>query len=249
MILSVLTAMHLALDHNLGVIAEWLSDNGWLIVSFTKLTTFLIFIKFLELKSDLFKKLKTILRNAMIQPRREFLVCLILLISWPIFLNQVTYQQEFLMGLSDFVQILVGNIVFYGIDILFVLSLDSLYPLNGQRDLKYKHLVFPLIFYAANRITFMFEMNIQIALIPIFAIMLFLGYYRRRNWTLPLYFILMVVLSYSIIYGVDLVFESRHSLFKIKTSSYAFGMWVSAAVMILYLEWKKYKNPEYIFLD
>lgn len=248
-IISIITYFHLILNHNIGTIADWIVDRGWILIIVTKMIIFSIAVQFMKLKSSKFSLVKGMLRNAVSWPHQETFITLLFLLLGLVSAGEAGLNDAYIFDLSRAFYTIVGTLIFFGIDLIYILILDVFHPLKSVNDKKFKLVLFPFLFYFFTRITFIYEQVISFKFYSYFFIILYLAYWRRRNWTLPLFIIVLFFIPSFLFLGIDPVWNESFSLFKLHRPLNSFSMLILFIFPALYLEYRKKKNPEYIYRD
>lgn len=248
-IVSVISYFHLILNHSIGTIADWIIDRGWIVISISKIVIFSIAVQFMKLKTKKYVLIKGMLRNSVSWPRHESFVLLVFLLLGIITIGNIHYNPAFILDFNHLISSSIGTLVFFGIDLFFILILDIFNPLKTEEERKLKIFIFPFMFYLYTRATFVYEQTISFNLYGYFLLILYFAYWRRRNWTLPIFLIISFFLPLFVFMGLDPVTGPTFSIF---SSNYVLGT-PSLIILVLfscaYLEWRKRKYPEYIYRD
>jgi hypothetical protein len=248
-IISIISYFHLILNHNIGTIADWIVDRGWLVIIFTKLSIFYLVMQFMKLKSKKFAFLKVMIRNSVQWPRHEIAVALIFLIAGLISLGNMSFNSTFIVDLLRPFYSIAGTFIFFGTDLFIMLALDVFFPIKNEKTIQYKIILFPILFYFYSRFTFIYEQNISLKLFAYFFILYYSSYWRRRNWTIPLLFIVSFLVPTYVIFGLDPIWGHTFSLFKSSKEISTFSIFILVGFACSYLEYHLRKNPEYIYRD
>ncbi len=249
LLISVVTFFHLILGHNIGTIADWIVDRGWIQISVTKILIFMLAIQFMRLRNKKYAHIRGMLRNSFAIPRHEAFVAVLFLLLAFIGIGDVYYNQAYIFEPVRILTATIGTFVFFGIDLILILILDVFHPLKKHRDINKKIFLFSLLFYMVTRATFIYEQTISFKLFPYFCLILYCAYWRRRNWTLPILMIGTFFIPTFVFFGLDPVWGETFTPFKMRHDLSTTSILVMFAIVIYYFEYRKKKNPEYIYRD
>lgn len=248
-IISVVSFFHLILNHNIGVIADWIVDRGWILIILTKILIFAAAVQFMRLRTKNYVHIRGLLRNAISWPRHENFVVALFLLLGIISLGNIRPNDAYILDFSRLLFSILGTILFFGIDVLFILILDVFNPITNEEEKNKKILFFAIYFFLFNRITFLYEQMTTINLLAYFYLILFSAYWRRRNWTLPLFVIVTFFIPAFVLFGFDPIWDTSFSIFKYGTAVKPFSMFILIAFSISYFYFRSKKYPEYIYRD
>lgn len=249
LIISLISFFHLILNHSIGTIAEWINERGWQLILLTKFIVLFIFFQFFSLRFQVMKKLKAYYYNGIQLPRMDYLVvCSFFFIGFlslgnPI-LNSAMIFQVFNILLSY-----VGLVLFFLVDFIFLMVLNSNFPLRKEQRL-IGHFIFALIFYLGTLATFQYEfIAVNYLFFFLFWFLLYLSEWRRKNWTMPLSFLMLVFAPITSFFGFDPVWQNQFSLFKLTNRVNYNEIIVIILISAMFLHHRKKQEPEYIYRE
>ena len=248
-LISLISYFHLLLNHNIRTIGDWIGDRGWTLIIISKLLIFYLAMQFISLKNKKLSLLKSYFRNSIQFPRKEIVAALLFLLIALMGLGSIGFNRSMIFEIDRIAFSTIGTFVFFSIDYALLVVLEIFFPLNNNLDQKRKLFLFPLLFYFFTNATFIYEQTVSLKLYAYFFLLLYAGEWRRRNWTIPMLFLIaFCVPSYSL-FGLDPVWGSSYSLFSMERAISTFSIFVLIAFAVTYLENIKRKNPEYIYRD
>jgi hypothetical protein len=248
-LISFITYFHLILNHNIGTIADWIVDRGWIVISLTKIFIFSLATQFMKLRTKKFVLIKGMLRNAISIPRTESFVVLLFLILGIVALGDIKINPSYFLDFWRSFSSVIGTFIFFAVDLFFLLFLDIFNPLKTDEEHFNKIIIFPFLFYIFTKMTFIYEQMVSFKLYGYFLLILYIAYWRRRNWTLPILFISVFFVPLFTFLGLDPVWGNSFSLFKGNNEIGTMPINVLLIFACGYLEWKKRAIPEYIYRD
>jgi len=249
LLISLISYFHLILDHSIRTIGDWISDRGWIIIIIAKICVFYLATLFIGLKTKKIYSLKSYLRNSIQIPRLEILVTLLFLIIGIIGLGNVQFNKMMIFEFDRIIYSIIGTILFFGIDYAFLIIIDVFYPVRHADELKKRLIIFSILFYLFSNSTFIYEQTITLKHLIIFYLLLYVGEWRRRNWTIPLLFLIAFVVPLYAFMGFDPVWADLYSPFAAERKVSTFSFLILVAFGLGYLHYTLKKKPEYIYRD
>jgi hypothetical protein len=183
-LISLISYFHLLLNHNIRTIGDWIGDRGWALIIISKVLIFYLALQFIRLKSKKINLVRSYFRNSIQLPRKEVIVSLFFLIIGLMGLGRVTLNHTLIFEIDRMLLSVVGTFVFFSVDYALLIVLEIFFPLESALDKKRKLFLFPLLFYYFTYATFIYEQTVSFRLYAFFFLLLYLGEWRRRNWTL-----------------------------------------------------------------
>lgn len=248
-IISLISYFHLLLNHNIRTIGDWIGDRGWFLIILSKVLIFYLALQFIRLKSNKMTLVRSYFRNSIQMPRKEIFVALFFLLLGLMGLGRMTVNNTLIFELHRMILSAAGTIVFFAVDYAMLVILEIFFPLRSGEDERRKLFLFPLLFYWFTYATFIYEMTVNFKLYAYFFLLLYLGEWRRRNWTLPLLFLLAFLVPGYTLLGLDPVWSSNYTFLAMEKSISSFSIFVLVGFSIFYLSRHVKKNPEYIYRD
>jgi hypothetical protein len=248
-LISLISYFHLLLNHNIRTIGDWIGDRGWALIIISKILMFYIASQFVRLKSKKIHLIRSYLRNSIQWPRKEIVVVLIFLLIGLMGVGKVAINRTMIFELDRFLFSIVGTFIFFSVDYALLVVLEIFFPLEEQKEKKQKLFIFPLLFYAFTYATFIYEQTVSIKLYGFFFLLIYLGEWRRRNWTVPLLFLLVFLIPLYSLFGMDPVWSTSYSFFRMEHPISSFSIFVLIGTAILYLYNIQSTKPEYIYRE
>lgn len=248
-LISLISYFHLLLNHNIRTIGDWIGDRGWALIIASKILIFYLASQFILLKSKKINLLKDYIINCMHFPRKEIFVILIFLLIGLMGLGKITLNRTFIFELDRILFSVVGTFIFFAVDYALLIVLEIFFPIDEQKEKNKKLLVFPLLFYSFTCATFIYEQTVSIKLYAFFFLLMYVGEWRRRNWSVPLLFLLAFLIPYYSFFGFDPVWNANYTFFKMERSISSFSLFVLISFAIGYLHNIQKRMPEYIYRE
>ncbi len=249
LLISLISYFHLILDHNIRTIGDWISDRGWIIIIIAKVCVFYLATLFIGLKTKKIYSLKSYLRNSIQIPRLEIIVTLLFLLLGLIGLGNIQINKMMILEVDRLLYSIIGTFLFFGIDYAFLIIIDVFYPVRSDQDLNKRMFIFPLLFYIFSNSTFIYEQTISLKHFIIFFLLLYVGEWRRRNWTIPLFFLVAFIIPLYAFMGFDPVWADLYTPFAAERKVSTFSFLILISFGVAYLHYALKKKPEYIYRD
>lgn len=248
-LISLISYFHLLLNHNIKTIGDWIGDRGWSLIIISKVLIFYLALQFVRLKSKKIILLKGYFRNSIQFPRMEILVVLPFLLLGLSGLGRVNVNETLIFELDRMIFSTVGTFVFFSVDYALLIVLEIFFPLEDQRKKNQKLFLFPLLFYYFTYATFIYEQTVSFKLYAFFFLLLYLGEWRRRNWTMPLLFLLAFLIPCYALFGLDPVWGMNYTFFKMDRTISSFSLFLLIGFAVGYLYRTQKSKPEYIYRE
>lgn len=247
--ISLISYFHLLLNHNIRTIGDWIEDRGWTLIIISKVLIFYLALQFVRLKSKKLSLVRSYFRNSIQMPRKEMLVALFFLLIGLSGLGQIDINRTLIFEIDRILLSVAGTFIFFSVDYILLIVLEVFFPLENNLERKRKLLLFPLLFYYFTYATFIYEQTVTLKLYAFFFLLLYVGEWRRRNWTMPLLFLLAFLIPGYAFFGLDPVWEASYTFFKMNRSISSFSLFILIGFAIYYLHRIQKKNPEYIYRE
>ncbi|MGZ3787626.1 MAG: hypothetical protein ACXVLQ_03845 [Bacteriovorax sp.] len=248
-LISLISYFHLLLGHNIRTIGDWIGDRGWVLIIISKILIFYLALQFIRLKSKKINSIKSYFRNCIQIPRKEVIVALVFLILGLMGLGKANFNRTLIFELPRMAFSTVGTFIFFSVDYALLIILEIFFPLHSVEDRKRKLFLFPLLFYYFTYATFIYEQLVSFKLYAFFFLLLYLGEWRRRNWTLPLLFLLAFLVPCYSLFGLDPVWSSNYTLLILEKNISSISFFILIGFAVYYLHRTQRKKPEYIYRE
>lgn len=248
-LISLVSYFHLLLDHNIRTIGDWIGDRGWALILISKILIFYLALQFIRLKSKKISLVRSYFRNSIKLPRKEIVASLLFLLIGISGLGRVGVNQTMIFELDRMIFSVVGTFVFFSVDYALLIILEIFFPIEGEKEKTQRLFLFPLLFYYFTYATFIYEQMVSFKLYAFFFLLLYLGEWRRRNWTMPLLFLSAFLIPCYALFGLDPVWGSSYTFLKMDRTISSFSLFLLIGFAVGYLQRIQKKNPEYIYRE
>lgn len=248
-LISLISYFHLLLDHNIRTIGDWIEDRGWALIIISKVLIFYLALLFIRLKSKKINLVRSYFRNSMQLPRKEIIVSLLFLLLGLMGLGSIDINRTLIFEIDRIILSVAGTFIFFSVDYILLIVLEIFFPINEQVDQKRRLFIFPLLFYYFTYATFIYEQTVTLKLYAFFFLLMYVGEWRRRNWTMPLLFLVAFLVPTYALFGLDPVWNANYTFLKMDRSVSTFSIFILISFAVYYLRRHQKKNPEYIYRE
>ncbi|MDO9182520.1 MAG: hypothetical protein Q7U04_08925 [Bacteriovorax sp.] len=248
-LISLISYFHLLLNHNIQTIGDWIGDRGWALIIISKVLIFYFALQFIRLKNKKINLVRSYFSNSVQMPRKEVIVALLFLLIGLMGLGSITLNRTLIFEFDRIILSIVGTFILFSVDYALLIVLEIFFPLESEVDKKRKLFIFPMLFYYFTYATFIYEQIVSIKLYAFFFLLLYSGEWRRRNWTLPVLFLLLFLIPSYSFFGLDPVWGASYTFLKMEKVISSFSIFVLITFAVFYLERVQKKKPEYIYRD
>lgn len=212
MLTSVFSFFHFLLDHELTTIENWLSLNGWEIIGASKLMSFAIVMKLIQVNSHFDSSFREeVQRMEMIPSKKAIASIFFLLVMFYSLLIQFGGGIENNQILDElFLSSFLGSVLLYGIDVFLILIISNFFRLKFDHILQ-AFLLCLCLFLITSKILLPYVGKYAIFLVVHFVSLFYLS--RRNNLGDMICYLIIVIAPLSSFLGVDLVWDNSYSMF------------------------------------
>lgn len=248
-LISLISYFHLLLNHNIRTIGDWISDRGWILIILSKILIFYLALQFIRLKNKKINLVKSYFKNSFQMPRKEIIAALLFILVALMGLGRVQLNRTMIFEPDRLILSALGTFIFFSVDYVLLIILEIFHPLHSPKDRLHRLLIFPLLFYYFSYATFIYEQIVSFRLYAFFFLLMYLGEWRRRNWSLPFVFLIGFLVPCYTVFGLDPVWSSSYTPFIMEKTISSFSVFVLVAFTVTYLYRAKKLNPEYVYRD
>jgi len=248
-LISLISYFHFLLNHNIRTIGDWIGDRGWELIILSKILIFYFALQFIRLKLNKVKFINSYFQNSFQLPRKEIVASLLFLLIALMGLGGVKVNQSFIAEFGRVILSIVGTFVFFSVDYALLIVLEIFFPIQNQGQRSQKLLIFPFLFYCFTYSTFIYEQTVNFNLYAFFFLLMYVGEWKRRNWNIPLIFLVLFLIPVYSFFGFDPVWSDNYSIFTMERAVDSFSFFILIAFVIGYLHLSNIRNPEYIYRE
>lgn len=235
-IVSIMAFFHFQLSHDMSTIENWLQRNGWEVLFFVKLLSFLAVYKILSLRSVATSFWSYLLSKYKSPDYYIFVVVVFLYFTIASIVNVESSTNKTFI-LSNLVSYF-GTVVFYFFDIFILFYLLDLFKELKNKDYYYIFFTTTLLFALTTYISVPYaRKDIYVPIIH-FASMLYWMNLKRPNYSNFLVYLLLLVGPVCALFGLDMIWRQERSLYilEFKTPVYfVVVLWSLAYLYTFYI--------------
>lgn len=217
---SFVAFFHFLLDHDISVLESWLNDNAWEILIFSKLISFLIFVKIIHLNIEEALSLRGLLGKFKFTPSLKGLSTVLFFAAFfpallHVFEIPLIPVKGWNFSVFQFVSV-IGNTFFFLLDFLLVVILVANLKLRGKKNRFLLFFIISVLFYAFSSIVISYPGHQLFLFMHLFTL-LTLFHKGLRNLGNAFVYTFFCISGFAVLYGVDPVWGSQHSLYLVNS--------------------------------
>ena len=233
-LVSTISFFHFLLDHEMGIIENWLNRNTWETLIVSKVLSGLCTVKSLMLNNYNYHSFQSFFKEKLMAPdSRVYVIVLFIVIFLYALLNQfgselINKEAEFSFSFASY----LGSVFFYLIDI-FVIFYAFTHTDLSKRQRTLLTILVPIFFYITTKIALPYVEKYTLFIflhIVTMCILMFRGY---KNFTNLILYSLLVIGPLSTLLGIDLVWDNSYAFYTYPKTVPIIGIvliWLSALV-------------------
>jgi hypothetical protein len=236
-LVSLVAFFHFLLDHDMGVVENWLNRNAWEILTLSKTLGFMLMIKGMRLNMYNLPSYKKLLLSKQWLPNLETIVFILFINIMGVALVDVHGGGFKFFPNRDMSYVMssyVGNSIFYLLDFLFVFYLFENINIVKKRNKLILTIIIGLMFLSVTNILHPYGKPNQFLILLYFTTII-LSYLRdREHFGNPVCITLFLVSIFTILYGHDLVWKGQYALVNFQQPIPLVGLLATWGVGMLY---------------
>lgn len=226
---SVGAFFHFLLDHEISIVEGWLHKNGWELTLFSKLFSFFILQKFLQIRLYKPQSLKIYLKDQWRLPNQNLIVSIFFLFIAIIYFGKPIAQPQ------NFSFFFYHLITFFSFTLWFLIDYFAIAQLKDLFDLNNKSLSRSLYFLYFFSFVISFSMvipdyfGVSLIIFLHFISILIFGGIKFKQWSNVFFYLILFASPLACIFGVDPVWGTDFSPFKFQHrphSAFLITLWV-----------------------
>lgn len=236
-LVSTISFFHFLLDHEMGIIENWLNQNSWEILITSKLGSAILTLKSLMLNNYQLKSFRAFFKQTLHLPKRKNLVfVLFIIIILYALLNQfgselIRRDGEYSFSLTSY----LGASFFYLIDVV-VIFYCLIHMEITLRQTLILNLILPLFFYVTTKIALPYVDKYTIFIfLHIITLNIFM-FKDRDNFSNCILYAFGVIGPLSALLGIDLVWDNSYAIYSFPKTVPIIGIiliWLTAIIYYL----------------
>ena len=238
-LISIISFFHFMLGHKISEIQEWILGYGWQLIILSKLMAFFCIFQIIGLDAYYKDLFKYITEKKIQKLNRNILILIFFTVIFFIMIGQLVIIPYHQFQVIRFALALVGIMVFYTTDLVLLVALQIVYPLD-KRALVFRLLVFPLLFLLSAKLTYTFAENINFFVWGQFFAVMYLLNIDRNNYLSVLLYIVTTSAVF-VFCGGDPVWGNLFSILKFEKPITGVSIVLWLAIFIMYMNFKRSK--------
>lgn len=226
--ISVVAFFHFLLDHELSVIEYWLNRNGWEVLTFSKITSSVIFLSFFTLNFSK-SSIKETFKGFVYRPTWNACAIVLYFLISTIFCFY--YLGDFKYGgdNEDFLYTsFLGSVLYYFTDYLVVVFILKAQQMNEKMRVTLS-LYLSLLFFVSTKIALPYTSHFYLFIFLHFLTLLVFHARNQKNILNPLLYAVVIIGPLSSFFGVDLVWDNTYSPYQIDKTN------ITVSIMFVWL--------------
>jgi hypothetical protein len=216
-LISIIAFFHFTLGHRLTIIDDWIFENAWSIASLSKILAAVLIFKFISVNTSRRSPFRELLGKGIVAPSKENLIMIALFLTFFFLFGGGNLDPIGAFNISHIISSAYGIILFYGIELFILYSLNVFYQLKPLT----KNVIIPIyavVFMVHNKLTLFYAEGLTSIVYLNFIVLCFLIYWKRLNWSLPIYMMIFYICPAASLLGLDPIWADHFSLFTLKTN-------------------------------
>jgi len=233
-LVSTISFFHFLLDHEMGIIENWLNRNTWETLIVSKLLSGLCTVKSLMLNNYHYLSFNDFLKKHMKSPDlKVYVIVLFIVIFLYALLNQfgselISKEAEFSFSITSY----IGSVLFYLIDI-FVLFYALAHAQLSRKQIIKMAVLIPILFYITTKVALPYVEKYTLFIFLHIITMCILMFRDKSNFSNIVLYCLSVIGPLSIFLGIDLVWDNSYAFYSYPSTVPILGIlliWLTALV-------------------
>ncbi len=233
-LLSVSAYFHFLLSHRLEIIEEWIWDRGWILIVVSKLLSFYVMVQFISLQDSSRTALRNILSAKIAPLKLEVVVASALLFVLFVYLGAPAQFSKTSIQIEQVVMSYFGNILFYIIDIFFIVVLQNYFPVGNRKKLS-KIFLFGILFFGLAKLIYFYATDLNYVVTINFLFCLYILEYLPTNLKNVFAFLAIFVSPLSAFMGNDPIWGNSFSVFILNSKFTFFLLFINYAIGFAYI--------------
>ena len=214
--ISLVSFFHFLLGHEFQLIEAWSVRNAWEIIGLTKLLSFGLMIKIIDVRFPTETYLKNIFMRNKRPPDWSIITFVIFTYCYFYFSNSMTVS-DMPISLLSLLSAVLGSLIFYATDFFLIYAIDQAFPEQRFSHRFLNGCLFTILFYLTTKVLMPFHKELNPMIFFHYMNILFIFEIFKDKWTNPFAYILLLVCPMGVIWGFDPVWEQNYSFFKLTT--------------------------------
>ncbi|GEM_PF-4452927 len=233
-VVSIASFIHFLLEHDLRIIEDWITDQGWQIIIISKVLALIPIYIWFEFKNDSKNFLISKMSSGINTPDIEAVVLIIAAFTLTLLFNVISSNNTFTdINFFRFSISYLGTVVFILTDFIIIHAFNFVMPIS-QRHYIVGCLLLPAITQIATIIIFPYCTNFNASIYLNLSMVLLLTKTATASWGNSLLFVLACIGPFASFLGTDILWGNHYSLYKISHENFTLAMAAFYIIAICY---------------
>lgn len=211
---SVGAFFHFLLDHEISIVEGWLYKNGWELTLFSKLFSFFVLQKFLQMRLYKPLSLKVFIKDQWRLPEQNLIIILLFMMITLLYFGQpVTQAQNYSFVFYHLITFLSFTIWFLT-DYFALAQLKDLFELENKILSRWLHLIYLLSFILSFEMVIPDYFSVGLVIILHFVSILTIAGGKSKQWSNVFFYLILFAAPLASFFGIDPVWGTDFSPFK-----------------------------------
>ena len=220
---------HFLLDHEISIVEGWLHKNGWELTIFSKIFSFFILHKFLQIRLYRPQSLKVFIKEQWRLPNQNLIISILFLfISLIYFGRPVAQPQNFSFIFYHLITFLSISLWFMT-DYFALAQLKDLFELNDKKLSRWLYLIYFLSFILSFKMVIPDYFSVSLIIFLHFVSILNITGVKFKQWSNVFFYLILLAAPLASVFGIDPVWGTDFSPFKFQHmphSAFLITIWV-----------------------
>jgi len=220
---------HFLLDHEISIVEGWLHKNGWELTIFSKIFSFFILQKFLQIRLYRPQSLKKFLKDQWRMPNQNLIISIIFLFVMLVYFGKPSFQPQ---NYSFFFYHLITYCSFtlwFLIDYFALVQLRDLFDLENKTLSRWLYVLYFLTFYLSFKMIIPDYFSVSLIIFLHFITLLFITGAKFKQWPNIFFYLVLFASPLATLFGIDPVWGTDFSPFKFQRmphSAFLLTIWM-----------------------
>ena len=233
--ISIFSFFHFILGHEFNLIEIWVQENIWIMLIFSKLTSFFLFYQYYKAQNLGDSLIHQYFIRPFHYPPRVLYVVLIFLLFFSIIRFDPHFNEKW-SSLSMVIHF-IGHVLYFGTDFLVVSYLMQRRRISSQGDSILTLCLASFYFTVLSYIIISSKDNFSLFFTFEFFLMIFF-YDKYRSWIASVWVLLLFTVFLNTLLGLDMFYEENIGLFYCREGGRFQHILVAFVIILLYLRWR-----------
>lgn len=206
---------HFLLDHEISIVEAWLHNNHWEILISSKLASLFLLNRWFRVRLYQLKSIRELIQELVKWPEPKAVVISAFMTAGFVALGKVHYVGQNVGYWYYHVASYLGLFLFFGIEFIVIAYLDDVLNQKHQPSKIILSLVYTVVFAVAYRLSVPDYYGLLPYVVMCFTSLIYLSGKSFRSWSNVVCFLIIFVAPMGALFGMDPVWGSDFSPFKI----------------------------------